>query len=381
MAAYVMSSDNGHKLRGGITYIVDPSMPVGQVKSFSQVEWRPVQWLWKGYLARGEITMLDGEKGAGKSFATIDLAARFTTMRPMPGQKRGIGKPINVIIFTTESSAESETMPRLHAAGADLDRVYCNVVEDSDSHEWSLPDGADYFGDAIKTSKAGLAIFDPINDFLAETINTNNDASIRRALRPIGKVLRDCGCAGMFIRHMNKNTGADAKFRGTGTTAYQNRARIHLIAAAIPDHLSIDSNGSRFGLAVVDNNLRRVDRGVLSYDVTDSEVVQSDEDFVGCIEWGDILDITANELTQRPSKQRGPESVVRNKMEEILREMFAEKDTWHANEAKERWDKAGINYNATQEKKAKENCGVSSFKGRGGDQRWFWTTGPIKVTR
>ena len=43
-----------------------------------------IDWLWPGYLAAGNLAILDGDPGLGKSLLTLDLAARLTTGRPWP---------------------------------------------------------------------------------------------------------------------------------------------------------------------------------------------------------------------------------------------------------------------------------------------------------
>src|SRR5262249_17040490 len=49
---------------------------VVHLKKMSDVQPRPVEWLWVGRLARGKLTMVVGEPALGKSQLTIDIAAR-----------------------------------------------------------------------------------------------------------------------------------------------------------------------------------------------------------------------------------------------------------------------------------------------------------------
>ncbi len=50
----------------------------------ADVEPRPIQWLWHGWLPTREIITLAGDPGLGKSFLTIDLAARVSRGLPWP---------------------------------------------------------------------------------------------------------------------------------------------------------------------------------------------------------------------------------------------------------------------------------------------------------
>jgi predicted ATP-dependent serine protease len=49
-----------------------------------QIEEQPIKWLWRPWLARGTIGLIDGYPGVGKSTMMFDLIARITTGRPFP---------------------------------------------------------------------------------------------------------------------------------------------------------------------------------------------------------------------------------------------------------------------------------------------------------
>ncbi len=81
---------------------------------------RPVHWLWEQRIALGTLALLGGREGIGKSTVGYTLAADVT-----PDACRAYaGQPKSVIIAATEDSWEHTIVPRLIAAGADLDRVY-----------------------------------------------------------------------------------------------------------------------------------------------------------------------------------------------------------------------------------------------------------------
>lgn len=47
------------------------------LESFSEIESRPIRWLWKDYLALGKLSTVNGEPSSGKSFIMLDTAARL----------------------------------------------------------------------------------------------------------------------------------------------------------------------------------------------------------------------------------------------------------------------------------------------------------------
>ena len=78
---------------------------------------RAVRWLWEDKIPLGEITLLAGREGLGKSTIAYTLAA-WITQGTMKGWFKG--EPRDVIVIATEDSWEHTITPRLMAAGADL---------------------------------------------------------------------------------------------------------------------------------------------------------------------------------------------------------------------------------------------------------------------
>ena len=51
--------------------------PALVAEPLSQVRPVQVRWLWEPYIPRGKLVLLDGDPGVGKSFLSLDLAARL----------------------------------------------------------------------------------------------------------------------------------------------------------------------------------------------------------------------------------------------------------------------------------------------------------------
>jgi hypothetical protein len=311
----------------------DGEVQESRVRPISSLRKKPVVWLWKRYLAEGMLTLMDGEKGKGKTFLGLDIAARLSNGEPMPGEEDdGYGEPRNVIIFGEEDS-EGVLAARAEAAEMDVSRVFIRATpklkrgEVASGQEYALPGGAANIGRAIREARACLAIFDPITDFIAEDIRTHNDASVRRALLPLGAELAKLGVAGWAYRHMNKQQGIDARMRGSGSTAFQNRARIHLAVGSLPEALR---SYGQFGLSILDTNVTRRPPGVQAYSLEDSDVLMDDGDtYAARVAWGEYLeDVDANSmLAGPPARRRGPSPDLRDEAADVLREIFEGADT------------------------------------------------------
>src|SRR5580700_4749185 len=87
----------------------------------SEVQTKPIQFLWQPYVPLAEITVIDGDPGTNKSCVTLDLAARVSTGRPMPDGTTH--EASGVVVLSAEDSINNTLPLRLVAAGADLKRI------------------------------------------------------------------------------------------------------------------------------------------------------------------------------------------------------------------------------------------------------------------
>jgi hypothetical protein len=101
------------------------------VTQLSTIEPEVVAWLWPARVARGKITVLAGDPGLGKSFVTLDVAARITTGRPWPDG--GAVEPGDVVLLSAEDGPADTIRPRIDALGGDPTRVYLvRAIRDAD---------------------------------------------------------------------------------------------------------------------------------------------------------------------------------------------------------------------------------------------------------
>src|SRR5260370_1047226 len=70
-----------------------------------------LEWLWPGYLATGNLAILDGDPGLGKSLITLDLAPRVTTGRPWPDGTTNPSGPASALLLCDEDVDSAEAGP------------------------------------------------------------------------------------------------------------------------------------------------------------------------------------------------------------------------------------------------------------------------------
>ena len=130
----------------------------------SDVEMVPMTWLFDGWIPDNSLSLFAGAGGIGKSTFLTGMAAILSTGRD---QKINGGVPANSIIFTAEDDIASALLPRLTAAGADLERVFTYEVQnESYSESLMFPRDIDLLSQALAETQAKLVILDPGNSYL-----------------------------------------------------------------------------------------------------------------------------------------------------------------------------------------------------------------------
>ncbi|MBV8431056.1 MAG: AAA family ATPase [Solirubrobacterales bacterium] len=218
-------------------------------ESADQVVAQAVSWLWENRIPLGKLLILDGDPDLGKSLVVLDLCARLSTGRPFPDGRPGSG-PANALVLSAEDTPSDTIVPRLHRLGADLGRVFVWERErDDEDWPWRFPTHANRLDDALKRTDARLAIIDPIMGFLDNTVLSGSDQSVRRALAPLMHLAEKHRCAVLLQRHLNKQGGGRALYRGLGSIAFVAACRFALLVGRDPDE------SGRCVLAQVRNSL------------------------------------------------------------------------------------------------------------------------------
>jgi len=197
----------------------------------SSIEIRPVDWLWDGRIAQGTLALLAGREGIGKSTLAYSLAADITN-----GKLKGAfyGHPRSVIIIATEDDWSFTIIPRLKAAGADLNKVLQIEPNDPDEYGISLPRDIDELSEIAKDYDTGLILLDPLMSRLGN-LDTHKDSEVRQALEPLVKMAGKSKAAALGLIHVNKNGSTDPLNMLMGSRAFSAVARAVLFVVQDPE--------------------------------------------------------------------------------------------------------------------------------------------------
>jgi putative DNA primase/helicase len=195
----------------------------------ADVEPRAVEWLWQERIPLGRITLLVGRPGEGKSFLTIDAAARVTTGTPWPdGSTCPQG---SVILISAEDDPADTIRPRLDAHYADVSKVHLlSAVRkvDNEGHYERLISLADV--EAIEAAlimlpDCKLIVVDPVGSFLGGGTDAHRDNEVRGVLAPIAALAEKYGPAVLVVAHRRKSSANIADDLALGSRAFTGVAR------------------------------------------------------------------------------------------------------------------------------------------------------------
>lgn len=249
------ATTNGRAHAAGIAPTCGPILTC-----LADVEPRETLWLWPDRIAQGRLTLLVGRPGEGKSFLTIDAAARVSTGTPWPD-----GTPCpkgSVILVCAEDDPGDTIRPRLDAHRADVSRVHLlsgvRWRADSGEHERMITLGdIEEIETALKRiPDCKLLVIDPVGSYLGGGTDAHRDNEVRAVLAPIAALAEKYGCAVLLVAHRRKSSADFADDTALGSRAFTGIARAVW-------HLSRDTgNPSRRLFLPGKNNLAREGDGL-----------------------------------------------------------------------------------------------------------------------
>lgn len=243
---------------GGGTKSGTAKSGMARTRMLSEVRPQKVEWYWRPRIARGTITLFDGDPKRGKSTLLLDLVARASRCREFPDGQPGPDEPMRTLLLSAEDPAEFVLRPRFDQMGGDPDLVMLldsvrrpSGEEDTFSFDADLP----LLEDCARAFRPDLVIVDPLTAYLGG-VDSWKDQSVRRVLAPVARLAVQLGFAFAGVRHLNKRANVEnVLYRGGGSIGFAAAARSVLFAFLDPD--TEEEGNDQLLLAHAENNLAR----------------------------------------------------------------------------------------------------------------------------
>lgn len=370
-----------------------------KVTRASEITMRAVRWLWEEeveqtavarymcpippakWLPLGGLCLLGGREGIGKTTWAYRIAAQATT-GTLPGSF--LGQPRSVVVAATEDDWARTIVPRLVAAGSDLERVIrVDAEEDGYISGLTLPADVAALRRLCEHEDVALVLLDPLMGTISGVLDTHKDAEVRRALEPLSRLAHDGQMTVLGLIHVNKSQGSDLLTRLMASRAFSAVARTVLFAtkeepepgAEQPQHETFLFGQAKNNLAAkVPHSVKyHIDGMKVGYDEELGEDIRSSYIVVDGTTDGRI-----DEIISAQENRAAPRETVSDRAEKWLREYLAGKGAVPSETVKE--DGADAGFNARTLQRLLVDVGVLVTPLPGTNNKTAWTLrAPIRA--
>jgi putative DNA primase/helicase len=281
----------------------EQALPRLSLTPASAVVIKRVCWGWRDRMPVGELTLVPGREGVGKSLLLAWLAAELTK-GTLDGEF--LGTPRAVLYVASEDSWNYTIAPRMKAAGADLDMVY--RVDVVDNGRLSLPADCNDVARLAVGKSAAAVMLDPVISLIHSSLNVNQASELRQALEPLRRTAENAGLILPALAHFNKTTDTDVLSKIPGSRAWAEVARAAFGVAE-------DRDAGGYVGSQIKNNLGRLDLPNLTYRIEGVliDAVDGKAD-VGRLVWTGVGDAGVEEVLGRKPEKRARDTSDTTKM-------------------------------------------------------------------
>ena len=200
----------------------------------SDIENRPVDWLWQDRLASGTLAMLSGDPGSGKTWVALAIAAALSRGRvpsnraPFTADTR---EPDTILYASAGNEAAELVRSRFVKLDGDPARLFLlrGVLSAGSTHSTSLSlRDTPMLEDALERTHARLLIIDPLHSYLW-AVDRHRANESGRAFDNLARLAEKHRCCILLVRHLRK--------RGAGQASIElsSAIRTEFLAGSSPD--------------------------------------------------------------------------------------------------------------------------------------------------
>lgn len=228
---------NGHHVNGHDEdpYDNDPQDYKWLHQNLEDVEEEDIDWVWYPYLARGELTIIEGDPGLGKSYLAQMISGHIIDGKRLPrgsdipsGSKTVKGK---VVYFDIENSAGTVTKKRMIDNGFENLKDY---IQEEGIFSIDDEEALDRIYEALERVKPTLVVFDTVNTYLGKA-DAFKGHEAQQAFVKFREIAKDFNCAVLVLRHLTKSSKERALYRGQGSIAFAGIARVVVTVGLSPE--------------------------------------------------------------------------------------------------------------------------------------------------
>lgn len=329
------------------SYVLSAEKQSDGFTRMSEVTRERVEWLWKPFIARGEVCLVDGDPSVGKSYFMYMAAKGVCDGDKMPNgwrMRRG-----SVIYFTMEDDKAKVIKGRLIDNGCKHMQNF--IVYDQ---PFLMDDaGFDWIVSQVKRYKPSLLVFDLLPNYIGRTdMAAANEVS--QMMTRFALLARSTGVAVCCVRHLTKGGRDKAIYRGIGSIAFTGTARTVLMIGRLPDDPEVRV------VALAKSNIGAMS-DALTYTI--EEVNGGGSRLV----WGDMMSVDPSDVLAESTKEQRDAAADRMAEAEDFLEGLVTAEGTPVRDIEDEAERRSINSRTL--KRAKRRMRIVSVRRPGG---WYW---------
>ena len=155
--------------------------------SLNDVEEKEASWLVPQRMPKGQIIILAGDGGSGKTSCWCSLAAAISTGAQVffdeTPKEFFESEPQKVLFFSSEDSLEYTLKARLRKAGANFNNIFSVDLKNERFSEIKF--NSKLLKELIEQVKPALIVFDPLQAFIPVDMQMGQRNAMRACLSPL----------------------------------------------------------------------------------------------------------------------------------------------------------------------------------------------------
>ncbi len=198
----------------------------------SSIEPVRIDWLAEDFIPRGKLGLITGDGGVGKNLYCTRVIADLTNGHLLD-------RPGNALVAEAEDAAGDVGVPRLIAAGADLDRVF--FIEARNGRPFVTPHDVERARKMIEQHDIDVVLISPLTSHVSSRFDDSREGDMRDAVGPLADLAHETGATIAAIRHPNKRGEGSFRSRVTGSHGLFDLARWVLHVSPDPQNAGGDT--------------------------------------------------------------------------------------------------------------------------------------------
>lgn len=210
----------------------------------------PVEWLWKGWIPRGLLSLIGAYQGTGKSWFVLDLARIIIAGDKWPdGSGHATPGPI---VYVDAEGIPSILNERAVALGVDRRQLYLMFADPGAVFDLAKPEWRDKLIDAVMTVHPALVLIDALSSITSKGQNSVEDTNDLFAF--LVGLARHANCGMTLIHHLRKPPSGQLHLPGMSIHDFRGSGHITAMPRVVMG-MSVVQTGKQFSL----NGARRLE--------------------------------------------------------------------------------------------------------------------------